>query len=265
MDPLFDPRFPYPSVRHPVLADAVVATSQPLAARAGLQMLELGGNAIDAAFAAAIALPSWNPPPTASVATPSRSSGTARGCRLNASRPRPARAGAERFEASTRFPDAAGTRSPCRAPSRPGSRCGGVTARLPLDDPGRAGRPLCRARLPGRPGDRARLGTGGRLLGDQPGFAEAFLVDGRAPRGRRALPARRRRRTLRRSQRPRARRSTAAISPNAWPRSPARLAGCSPRRTSPSTSRRLGRADRAPFRGADVCTRCRRTARGSPR
>jgi gamma-glutamyltranspeptidase/glutathione hydrolase len=48
--------FPYPSLRMPVLARNVVATSQPLAAQAGLQMLHAGGNAIDAALAAAITL-----------------------------------------------------------------------------------------------------------------------------------------------------------------------------------------------------------------
>ena len=52
----FDWEFPYPSQRMPILARNVVATSQPLAAQAGLRMLMKGGSAVDAVLATAIAL-----------------------------------------------------------------------------------------------------------------------------------------------------------------------------------------------------------------
>jgi len=52
----FSWEFPYASQRMPILARNAVATSQPLAAQAGLSMLYKGGNAVDAALAAAITL-----------------------------------------------------------------------------------------------------------------------------------------------------------------------------------------------------------------
>ncbi len=47
---------PYAWPRKPLLAQNAVATSQPLAAQAGLQMLAAGGNAVDAILATAITL-----------------------------------------------------------------------------------------------------------------------------------------------------------------------------------------------------------------
>jgi gamma-glutamyltranspeptidase/glutathione hydrolase len=52
----FDWVNPYPSFRTPLFARNVVSTSHPLAAQSGLRMLLKGGNAVDAAIAAAAAI-----------------------------------------------------------------------------------------------------------------------------------------------------------------------------------------------------------------
>jgi gamma-glutamyltranspeptidase/glutathione hydrolase len=52
----FDWRAGYPSIRLPVFARSIVSTSHPLAAQAGLSLLQRGGNAVDAAVGAAAAM-----------------------------------------------------------------------------------------------------------------------------------------------------------------------------------------------------------------
>jgi gamma-glutamyltranspeptidase/glutathione hydrolase len=52
----FDFSTPYSSARLPQFARNIVSTSHPLAAQAGLRMMLKGGNAVDAAIAAAAAI-----------------------------------------------------------------------------------------------------------------------------------------------------------------------------------------------------------------
>ena len=54
--PSFTYDFPYATKKLPVFASNIVASSQHIAATAGLRMMAKGGNAVDAAIASAITI-----------------------------------------------------------------------------------------------------------------------------------------------------------------------------------------------------------------
>ncbi len=174
---------PYPSRRSPVMADNVVATSQPLAAQAGLEMLRLGGNAVDAALAAAAALTVVEPTGNGlgSDAFAILWDGAALHG-LNASGRSPAGWTPERFAGRDAMPERG-----WEAVTVPGA----VGAWMALN--ARFGTlpfetllaPAIRLAEHGFPVTPVIAATWARSVGalkDQPGFARTFLPGGRAPR-----------------------------------------------------------------------------------
>jgi gamma-glutamyltranspeptidase/glutathione hydrolase len=103
--PHFDWDLPYASQRAPVFARNVVATSQPLAVAAGIEIFAAGGNAVDAAIATAAALtvvePTNNGLGSDALAIVVRD-GARHG--LNASGPSPRGLAAEAFEGLEAMP-----------------------------------------------------------------------------------------------------------------------------------------------------------------
>lgn len=173
----------YASRRSPILAKNVVSTSHPLAAQAGLSMLSQGGNAVDAAIAAAATL---------TVVEPTGNGlGSDAFCilwdgkelhGLNASGASPAGWTPERFAGHQSIPFRG-----WESVSVPGAISAwtemiGKFGKLDLST---VLAPAIRHAEDGffvTPIIGALWERGAEMLSDQPGFADNFMPDGRAPR-----------------------------------------------------------------------------------
>ena len=171
---------PYASQRSAVLGRNVVATSQPLAAQAGLAMLQAGGNAVDAAIAAAMAL---------TVVEPSGCGIGSDGFAicwdgrqlhgLNASGRSPAAWTPEYFARLGGIPEKG-----WNAVTVPGAVSAWVAlskrlGRLPFARLAQPAIDYARHGFPVSPTIARLWELGAAKLGDQPGFAECFLPAGR--------------------------------------------------------------------------------------
>ena len=174
---------PYASHRSSVLGRNVVSTSQPLAAQAGLRMLLAGGNAVDAAIAAAMTL---------TVVEPS-------GCGigsdafailwdgkelhgLNASGRSPAAWTPEYFQKLGGIPEKG-----WNAVTVPGAVSAWVElsrrfGKLPFEQVAQPAIDYARNGFPVSPVIATLWELGSQKLGAQPGFAECFMPHGRAMR-----------------------------------------------------------------------------------
>ncbi|MEN9317131.1 MAG: hypothetical protein RIS35_3524 [Pseudomonadota bacterium] len=190
----FDWKAAYPTVRAPLFARNVVATSQPLAAQAGLRMLARGGNAVDAAIAAAAAITIVEPVSCglgsdafAIVWDGQRLQG------LNASGVAPAAWTPDHFE---RRHGGAIPQRGWDSVTVPGVIAGWAAlheryGRLPLEELLAPAIELAERGYGVSPIVRQKWAAQVPILKDQPGFAQTFLPKGRAPEiGERfAMPA----------------------------------------------------------------------------
>ncbi|NNK78531.1 MAG: gamma-glutamyltransferase, partial [Litoreibacter sp.] len=173
----------YPSRRSSVVAENIVATSQPLAAQAGLSMLAKGGNAVDAALASAITLTVVEP------------SGNGIGSDayailwdgkdlhgLNASGRSPAGWTPDRFEGLDEIPFRG-----WESVTVPGAVSSWVElsekfGKLPFEALFEPAIGYAENGFPVSPVIATLWQRATELLSEQPGFAETFMPNGRAPR-----------------------------------------------------------------------------------
>jgi gamma-glutamyltranspeptidase / glutathione hydrolase len=173
---------PHPSARQPVLADRVVATSQPLATQAGIEAMRAGGNAVDAAVAAAIALTVVEPTSNGIGGDAFAIVADADGVHgLNASGRSPAGLDAGALLASGGVPlrgwDSVTVPGAVSAWVALSERFG----RLPLDELARPAVRYAREGYPVSPVTAAAWGVATSAYAGMADFAEAFLPGGRAP------------------------------------------------------------------------------------
>jgi len=172
----------YPSQRSAVLADNLVATSQPLAAQAGMAMLHRGGNAVDAAIATAIALTVVEPTGCGLGSDAYAILWDGRELHgLNASGRSPAAWDEARFAAGQGIPERGW--EPVTVP-------GVVSAwtmlserfgKLPFETLFEPAIRLAERGFPVSPIIAGGWATGAATLRDQPGFAPHFMPGGRTP------------------------------------------------------------------------------------
>lgn len=174
---------PYPTTRQPVVARNCVATSQPLAAQAGITMLQRGGNAIDAALAAAITLTVVEPTGNGlgSDAFAILWDGDALHG-LNASGRSPMA-----WDRSHLNPDGTVPERGWQSVTTPGAVSAWVAlserfGALPFEALFEPAISYARDGFPVSPIISRLWGIAANTLRDQPGFADCFLPGGRAPR-----------------------------------------------------------------------------------
>lgn len=179
----FNAKALYASRRSPVFARNIVSTSQPLATQAALEMLRKGGNAIDAALAAAIALVVVEPT--------GNGLGSDAFCilwdgrelhGLNASGRSPAGWSPERFAGRETMPKRGWDSVTVPGAVSAWAELSGRFGRLPFEALFEPAIGYARRGFHVSPIIAALWARGAEILRDTPGFAEAFMPNGRAPR-----------------------------------------------------------------------------------